>query len=167
MSVIARTELKRLIREGLIRIEPFSESQIGPGSVDLRLANRFWVYKKVREIFHITEASDYRQITQEITVKDYFLLMPGESAMGMTVEKISLPPNICGRLEGRSRFARLGLLVHITASFMQPGISNRQTLEMYNASPIPLAIHPGTRICQFVFEYTLGEGRYRGRFAKQ
>jgi len=167
MSVIAKSELKRLIRAGAIKIEPFSEKQIGPGSVDLHLANRFWVYKKVREIFHITESADFRQITQEVTVKDYFLLMPGESAMGMTVEKITLPNNICGRLEGRSRFARLGLLVHITASFMQPGISNHQTLEMYNASPIPLAIHPGTRICQFVFEYTLGKGHYRGRFSRQ
>ena len=87
--------------------------------------------------------------------------------MGMTLEKITLPDNICGRLEGRSRFARLGLLVHITASFMQPGISNHQVLEMYNASPFPLAIHPGTKICQFVFEYTVGEGHYRGRFARQ
>ena len=167
MSVIAKSELKRLIRAGAIKIEPFSEKQIGPGSIDLHLANRFWVYKKVREIFHITESADFRQITQEVTVKDYFLLMPGESAMGMTVERITLPNNICGRLEGRSRFARLGLLVHITASFMQPGISNHQTLEMYNASPIPLAIHPGTRICQFVFEYTIGMGHYRGRFSRQ
>jgi len=167
MSVIAKSELKKLVREGIIRIEPFSEKQIGPGSIDLHLGNKFVVYKKVREIYHITDRSDYRKITQEIQVKDYFLLLPGESVMGMTREKITLPDNICGRLEGRSRFARLGLLVHITASFMQPGISNHQTLEMYNASPIPLAVHPGTKICQFIFEYTVGRGHYRGKFRDQ
>lgn len=167
MSVIAQTELRKLIREGVIKIEPFSPSQIGPGSVDLHIGNKFLIYKKVRKIYHITDTSDYRKITHEIYVKDYFLLMPGESVMGMTMEKITLPDYICGRLEGRSRFARLGLLVHITASFMHPGISNHQFLEMYNASPIPLAIHPGTRICQFIFEYTIGRGHYRGRFAKQ
>lgn len=167
MSVIAKSELKKLIREGVIKIEPFSENQIGPGSIDLHLGNRFLVYRKVREIYHITDRSDYRKITQEIQVKDYFLLLPGESVMGMTREKITLPDNICGRLEGRSRFARLGLLVHITASFMQPGISNHQTLEMYNASSIPLAIHPGTKICQFIFEYTIGRGHYRGKFRDQ
>jgi len=167
MSVIAKSELKKLIQDGVIKIEPFSEDQIGPGSVDLHLGSDFVVYKKVRDIYHITDTSDFRQITEEIKVEDYFLMLPGESVMGMTVERITLPDNICGRLEGRSRFARLGLLVHITASFMHPGISNHQFLEMYNASPIPLAIHPGTRICQFVFEYTVGTGHYRGKFARQ
>lgn len=167
MSVIAQSELKKLLREGVIKIEPFSEDQIGPGSVDLHLGNRFLSYKKVRDIYHITDQADYREITDEIEVDDYYLMLPGESAMGMTREKITLPDNICGRLEGRSRFARLGLLVHITASFMHPGIANRQFLELYNASPIPLAIHPGTRICQFVFEYTVGRGHYRGKFVSQ
>jgi len=167
MSVIARSELRRLIREGTVRIEPFEESQLGPASVDLHISNRFWIYGKVREIYHVTDRSDFRKVTREVTVKDYFVLMPGESVMAITVEKITLPDNICGRLEGRSRFARLGLMVHITASFMQPGIANHQVLEMYNASPIPLAIHPGTRICQFVFEYTIGKGRYRGRYTRQ
>ena len=167
MSVIAQSELEKLIKEGVIKIEPFSEDQIGPGSVDLHLGDRFLSYKKVRDIYHITDKADYREITEEITVNDYYLMLPGESAMGMTREKITLPDNICGRLEGRSRFARLGLLVHITASFMHPGIDNHQFLELYNASPIPLAIHPGTRICQFVFEYTTGHGHYRGKFTDQ
>jgi len=167
MSVIARSELIRLIREGVIGIEPFRMSQIGPASVDLHISNRFWIYDKVRDIFHVTDRADYRKVTREVTVREHFLLLPGESVMGITVEKITIPENICGWLEGRSRFARLGLLVHITASLMQPGISNHQILEMYNASPIPLAIHPGTRICQFVFEYTIGKGKYRGRFKRQ
>ncbi len=167
MSVIAKSELRKLIRDGTIKIDPFEPKQIGPGSVDLHLGDTFIIYKRVREIFHITDRADFREITREFKVKDYFLLLPWESVMGMTREKITLPDNICGRLEGRSRFARLGLLVHITASFMHPGIDNHQFLEMYNASPIPLAIHPGTRICQFVFEYTVGKGHYRGRFAHQ
>jgi dCTP deaminase len=83
------------------------------------------------------------------------------------VEKITLPDNICAWIGGRSRFARIGLFVHITASFVQPGISNHQVLEMYNASPIPLAIYPGLRICQLVLEHTVGEGHYDGRFRHQ
>lgn len=167
MSVIAHSELKKLIKKGIIKIEPFEESQIGPASVDLHVSNTFIVYKKVRDLFHVVNDADFTTITDEIKVKDHFVLMPGESVLSLTEEKITLPDNICGRLEGRSRFARLGLLVHITASFMHPGISNRQVLEMYNASPFPLAIHPGTRICQFVFEYTEGTGHYEGRFSTQ
>lgn len=167
MSVIAQTELEKLLREGIIKVEPFTREQIGPGSIDLHLGNEFTVFKKVREVFHISDDTDYRMISETIRVHDFFVLMPGESALAKTVEKITLPDDICGRLEGRSRFSRLGLLVHITASFMHPGISNHQVLEMYNASPIPLAVHPGTKICQFIFEKTIGKGHYSGRFADQ
>lgn len=167
MSVIAQSELEKLIKRGVIKIEPFSWNQLGPGSVDLHLGDEFTVFKKVREVFHVMDDTDYSVITESIRVHDFFVLMPGESALAKTVEKISLPDDICGRLEGRSRFSRLGLLVHITASFMHPGISNHQILEIYNASPIPLAIHPGTKICQFIFEKTIGKGHYHGRFADQ
>lgn len=167
MTVIAHSELIKLIDEGKIKIEPLDRAKIGPASVDLRVSDMFYVYKKARNIFHVVDDADFANITEEIKVKDYFALMPGESAMALTIERITLPDNICGRLEGRSKFARLGLLVHITASFMHPGISNHQLLEMYNASPFPLAIHPGTSICQFVFEYTEGRGHYKGRFRDQ
>ncbi|MCX6356080.1 MAG: dCTP deaminase [Candidatus Aureabacteria bacterium] len=167
MSVIAQSELEKLLKEGVIKVEPFSFDQIGPGSIDLHLGNEFTVFRKVREVFHVTDETDYRTISETIRVNDFFVLMPGESALAKTVEKITLPDDICGRLEGRSRFSRLGLLVHITASFMHPGISNHQVLEMYNASPIPLAVHPGTKICQFVFERTIGRGHYSGKFVNQ
>ena len=167
MTVLAQSELLKLIKEGTIKIEPFEESQVGPASVDLHVGDIFLVYKKVRNLCHVVEEADFNDITEEIHVKDYFVLMPGESVLAITQERITLPDNICGRLEGRSRFARLGLLVHITASFMHPGISNHQLLEMYNASPFPLAIHPGTRICQFIFEKTEGKGHYTGRFVDQ
>ena len=167
MSVIARSELKKLIREGVIRIEPLAASQIGPASVDLHISNRFWVYDKVRDIFHVDDAADYRKVSREVMVKDYFVLMPGESVMGITVEKITLPENICGRLEGRSRFARLGLMVHISAPFMQPGISNHQVLEIFNTGPNFLRLVPGERICQFVFDRCTGRATYTGTFANQ
>lgn len=167
MTVIAHSELSKLIDEGVIKIEPFDKSQIGPASIDLHVGSTFLVYKKVRELFHVVDDADFTNITEEIHVKDFFVLMPGESVLALTKERVMLPDNICGRLEGRSRFARLGLLVHITASFMHPGINNRQLLEMYNASPFPLAIHPNTRICQFVFEHTSGTGHYKGKFENQ
>ena len=85
----------------------------------------------------------------------------------MTRERIHLPRNLVGFLEGRSRFARLGLMVHVTSAFVQPGVSNRQVLEMSNVSNRPLRIHPGVRLCQLVLMRTEGEARYTGRFADQ
>ena len=86
---------------------------------------------------------------------------------GITREKVTLPSDLCGFLEGRSRFARLGLMIHVTSAFVQPGVSNRQVLEMSNVSSRALEIVAGVRICQLVLMNTSGEATYRGRFQHQ
>lgn len=141
-------------------------------SVDLTLGNEFRFFKPGHDrVIHVDETTDYRQHTELITLKDdeEYLLLPGQACLGITRERIRLNSNICGLLEGRSRFARLGLFVHITAGFMnvrrgrwlgggaggrsargvtscgltraseQPGIDNQQVLEIYNASIVRLA----------------------------
>ncbi len=167
MTVLTRSEILREIKEGNIKITPFSRDQVGPGSVDLHIDNEFRIFKKVHKIVHITDKTDPKEFTETIKVKDYLLLMPGESVMGITKERITLAPNICGWFEGRSRFARMGLLVHISASFIQPGVDNKQVLEMSNMSHMPLAIYPNTKICQMVFERADGKARYSGKYKKQ
>jgi len=167
MAILTKDEILKEMRAGKIIIEPFSEDQVGPGSVDLHLGNEFRIFKKLHEIYHVTDNSDFNEVTDLISVENYFVLMPGESVLGITKERVTLPPYLSGWLEGRSRFARLGLMVHITASFMHPGINNHQVLELSNVSPMPLALHPGTRICQFIFEKTIGEAVYSGIFANQ
>ncbi|NTW58008.1 MAG: hypothetical protein HGA43_02425 [Nitrospirae bacterium] len=87
--------------------------------------------------------------------------------LGITKEKIALADTISGRLEGRSRFARSGLAVQVTAGFMHPGISNHQVLEIVNPGYAPLALYPGTRICQFIFERCDGHAISHGRFVQQ
>lgn len=167
MSVLTRDEILTEIKAGNIAITPFSEDQVGPGSVDLHLGSDFRIFKKMHRIYDVTDRSDFNEITEIIHVDDYFVLMPGETVLGITRERIKLPPYLCGWLEGRSRFARLGLMVHITAGFMQPGIDNHQVLEISNVSSIPLALHPGTRLCQFIFERTEGRAVYSGEFVDQ
>jgi dCTP deaminase len=127
------------------------------------------VFKRVRDIFHVTEAAAYEDVSEIVDVAngDYFVLMPGETCHGLTRERIRLPEDVCGWLQGRSRFARLGLMVHITAAFIQPGIDNHQALEINNAGPMPLALHPGTRLCQFIFDTAVGSARYTGRYRAQ
>jgi len=167
MAVLTRGEILRLVQEGVIKIEPFSEEQVGPASVDLHLDNKFRVFRALPHIHPVTEDASYEDLTELVEVDDHLLLLPGQAVHGITLEKITLPDNLCGRLEGRSRFARVGLMVHMTAGFMQPGISNKQVLEMINVGPVPLAIYPGTAICQFIFEECKGSAHYRGRFENQ
>jgi dCTP deaminase len=169
VAILTHDEILRRVRSGEIGIDPFSEQQVGPASIDLHLHNQFRIFRRVREIFQVSEAADYEAVTELVTVgdDDIFVLMPGETAHGITRERIRLPDTLCGWLQGRSRFARLGLMIHITASFMQPGIDNRQALEMNNAGPIPLAIRPGTAVCQFIFEECIGQAHYSGRYRAQ
>lgn len=167
MSILTKGEIIKELESGRIRIEPFNLNQIGAGSVDLHLGSEFRVYHPTREVVDVTDDVDYTQLTDLVHMPGGIILMPGETVLGITEEKLTLPPNICGWLEGRSRFARIGLLVHISASFMQPGISNHQLLEMSNFSPNPLKIIPGTKICQFIFQETRGEAVYEGRFVNQ
>ncbi len=169
MGILVGAEIEKALADGSIRIEPLDRSQIGPGSIDLTLGNDFRVFKKRARVYHIRNDSRFEDITTNVHVDngDYVVIKPGEMILGITRERISLADNISGRLEGRSRFARFGLAVHVTAGFMHPGISNHQVLEIVNLGHAPLALYPETRICQFVFERCEGRATYRGRFAEQ
>jgi dCTP deaminase len=169
MSILVGQEILAAISRGEIIIEPLEKSQIGPGSVDLTLGNDFRVFKKQMGIYHVDNESDFADVTEEVSVPDgeCIPISPCEMILGITRERITLAETIAGWLEGRSRFARFGLAVHVTAGFMQPGISNQQVLEIVNLGHTPLALYPGTRICQFVFERCLGTAKYQGRFVNQ
>jgi len=166
MSILTKNEILKEIKKKNIKITPFDRSALGPGSIDLTLSNKFRVFKKLKKTLNVNEKLDYQNITKLVTA-DSIVIKPGETILGITKEKITLASNICGWLEGRSRFARLGLLVHISASFMQPGISNRQVLEISNMGAVSLRLHAGTKICQFIFQKTIGRAKYSGKFVGQ
>jgi dCTP deaminase len=169
MPILIGKEIIKAIKKGLIKIEPMDKSQIGPGSIDLTLGNEFRIFRISSKLYHIKHDSNFKDITKEVHIKngEYIKINPGEMILGITKEKVTLAENIAGRLEGRSRFARFGLAVHVTAGFMQPGISNHQVLEIVNLGHTPLALYPGTRVCQFVFEKCEGRAKYKGNFMMQ
>jgi dCTP deaminase len=169
MGILIGAEIENALNSGSIKVEPLDTSQVGPGSIDLTLGNNFRVFKKKSKVYHVTNDSRFEDITKSLHVEDgsFVVIRPGEMILGITRERITLADDISGRLEGRSRFARFGLAVHVTAGFMHPGISNHQVLEIVNLGHAPLALYPGTRICQFVFERCDGHATYQGRFAEQ
>lgn len=164
MALLAKEEILNLVQKGKIKIEPFNKGNIGPGSIDLTLDDNFRVYNKKRKI-EISENTNYMDYTAG--KKGNITLNPGEFVIGITKEKITLPDNICGLLSGRSRFARLGILVHATASFIQPGISNHQVLEIKNISPNVIILKPGLKICQLALSEMKGKAKYSGKFSRQ
>lgn len=168
MGVLTRDVILARIADGSVRIDPFDPAQVGPASIDLHLDRQFRVFTPIHDIFHVTDAADHRDVSEIIEVEDYFLLLPGQAIHGVTRERITLPDDLCGWIQGRSRFARVGLMVHVTANFMQPGlVAAKQVLEMNNAGPMPLALHPGTAVCQIILEECVGRAHYTGRFQSQ
>ncbi|HSJ97386.1 MAG TPA: dCTP deaminase [Myxococcota bacterium] len=167
MAVLTRDAIQRELDAGRLVIEPLSPAQIGPASIDLTLGDEIRVLEPGGESIPIRDETDYRDHTRALRLDRPLVLAPGGTIHGITVERISLPDDLCGFLEGRSRFARLGLMIHVTSAFVQPGVSNRQVLEMSNVSGHPLEIHAGVRLCQLVLMRTEGRAVYRGRFADQ
>lgn len=169
MTILGREAIIKEMELGNIKVEPFVESMLGPASIDLHLSNAFRVFVHLPNELHMTADMDFKTATKGIWINDNEVLSvkPGETLLGITKEKVTLGKNLSGWLEGRSRFARVGLLIHISASFMQPGISNHQVLEISNFGPIPLQLIPGTPVCQFIFQRCESPGVYSGVFAGQ
>jgi dCTP deaminase len=165
--ILTHHVIRHEIESGRLVIDPLSLDQVGPASIDLHLGDEIRVMEGGPDVIDMTEEADYRLVTQVRTLDRPYLLKPGETIHGITRERIHLPGNLCGWLEGRSRFARLGLMIHVTSGFVAPGVNNRQVLEMANVAGRPLAIHGGTRICQLILQRAEGHAVYQGRFAQQ
>jgi dCTP deaminase len=172
--ILTRNEILKAMHTGDIIIDPFEEEALDAASYDMTLYPQIRVFiEGLNEIDLLEMAQNANMLTEitriiDIPAESYYLLKPGELVLGMTVEKLTLPPNIAGSLEGRSRFARMGLMVHITASFLQPGLRNtRQVFEIFNASRNAIKLRSGVRIAQVVFERCEGMATYTGVFANQ
>jgi dCTP deaminase len=135
------------------------EEQFGPTSVDLRLGTDFQVMRRTN-LTHFDLMKDpdeldcdMQQHMQHVKVKptEPFVLHPGEFALASTLEYVRVPLDLSARLEGRSTWGRLGLQIHATAGFVDPGFRGALTFELSNVSNIPLPLYPGVRISQICF----------------
>ncbi len=130
--------------------------QIGPSSMDLRLGHDFVVFlrHKIQAIDTLNLKNGFSEITEKVNVsrEEGFVIHPGEFVLGTTIEQVAIPENLVARMEGRSSWGRIGLIVHATAGYVDPGFAGHLTLELHNISPYPIVLHPLERICQLVFE---------------
>jgi dCTP deaminase len=167
MSLLTKQNILHEIKtKRLVITPPLKLAQLNGASIDLTLGTEFRAFRKRAGAIDILETTDYKRYTTKITT-DTILIRPQETILAITKEKIKLPDNIVGWLEGRSRFARLGLLIHISAGLIHPGVYNRQVLEITNLSPNILRLRKGVRVCQLALEYTSGPIIYQGKFRTQ
>ena len=160
------TDIIKHFNEGKIIIEPRpDDKQVSGITVDLTLGNKFRVFQDHAAPYidlsgpkQETEKALESIMSDEIIISEEqaFFLHPGELALAMTHESITLPSNLVGWLDGRSSLARLGLMVHVTAHRIDPGWSGNIVLEFYNSGKLPLALKPHMKIGALSFETMTG-----------
>jgi dCTP deaminase len=149
--VLSDRTIRRLLDEGRIEIDPYDESLLQPSSVDVRVDRYFRVFHNARYPF--IDVREPQEDLTELLEADTgpFILHPGEFVLGSTLERIRLPDDLVARLEGKSSLGRLGLLIHSTAGFIDPGWDGHVTLELSNVANLPITIYPGMKIGQLSF----------------
>lgn len=151
-SVLSDATIRELIDSGRIVIDPWDPAMIQPASVDIRLGNSFRVFHNHR-IKSIDLGNPPRDLTEHVEVGDdgEFVIHPGEFVLGRTHELVEIPDDVVCRIEGKSSIGRLGLVVHATAGFVDPGFKGTLTLEIANFNSVPIVLRPGLPICQLSF----------------
>ncbi|WP_348732184.1 dCTP deaminase [Rheinheimera texasensis] len=160
-------DIEQYLAEGRIKIEPRPAADMVSGvSVDIRLGHKFRTFRAYAAPFidlsgprEEVQAALDSVMSDEIVLTDdeAFFLHPGELALAITLESVTLPADIVGWLDGRSSLARLGLMVHVTAHRIDPGWSGNIVLEFYNSGRLPLALRPNMKIGALNFELMTGE----------
>jgi dCTP deaminase len=151
--ILSDRDIREQIAAGRIVIDPFTPESIQPSSVDLHLDRRFRVFRNNRYPY-IDVRQEQPELTEllEISGDEPFVLHPGEFVLGSTLERVALPDDLVSRLEGKSSLGRLGLLIHSTAGYVDPGWDGNLTLELSNVANLPIALYQGMKIGQISFQ---------------
>ena len=152
MSVLSDRDIRASLQAGRVRIDPYDPTCLQPSSVDLHLDREFRVFRNNRYPYIDVRASQ-PDLTELIAIGDEepFILHPGEFVLGQTLEWVELPDDLVARLEGKSSLGRLGLLIHSTAGYVDPGWKGNLTLELSNVANLPIALYFGMKIGQISF----------------
>jgi dCTP deaminase len=153
--ILSDHTIREEIKAGRVVIDPFDDDMVQPSSVDVRLDRYFRVF-----LNHTMPVIDLKKNLEELTrlveieaddPERTFILHPGEFVLGSTLERVALPDDTVGRIDGKSSLGRLGLLIHSTAGFIDPGFDGHITLELSNVASLPITLYPGMKIGQISF----------------
>lgn len=173
--LLSDRDLRKELDAGRLVVEPYDPAMLQPSSIDVRLDRYFRVFDNARYT-HIDPAIQQDELTSlvEQPGDDPFVLHPGEFVLGSTFERVALPDDLAGRLEGKSSLGRLGLLTHSTAGFIDPGFAGHITLELSNVANLPITLWPGMKIGQLCLfqltsaaEHPYGSARAGSRYQGQ
>ena len=150
--ILSDRDIRSAISDGRIGIDPFDEADVQPSSVDLHVDRYFRTFHNARHPYiDVKKPMDDLTEMVEVAGDEAFILHPGEFVLGSTAEYVKLPHDLVARLEGKSSLGRLGLLIHSTAGYVDPGFEGHLTLELSNVANLPITIYPDMKIGQISF----------------
>ena len=151
--VLSDRDIKAELEAGRIVVDPLDVKDVQPASVDVRLGSDFRIFRNSSHTF-IDPRNEQQGLAETIVIPEgeAFVLHPGQFALGTTLERVALPDDVLGKLEGKSTLGRLGLMIHSTAGYVDPGWDGQLTLELSNVATLPIKLWPGMRIGQLSFE---------------
>ena len=156
--ILSDRTLREQLAAGRIVVDPFDDALVQPSSIDVRISNLFRVFRN-HTAGTIDGKHDQTAMTELIEIPvdadgngdDPFMLHPGEFVLGSTLERVGVPDDLFGRVEGKSSLGRLGLMIHSTAGFIDAGFDGHITLELANVASLPITLYPGMKIGQVSF----------------
>ncbi len=150
--VLSDRSIKEELARGRIVIKPLGEGCIQPASVDVHLDRTLLVFRNSRRPY-IDVREDVSDLTDMVEIEGDrpFILHPGEFVLASTLEHIEVPDDLVARLEGKSSLGRIGLLIHSTAGYVDPGWKGHLTLELSNVASLPVTLYYGMKIGQISF----------------
>lgn len=168
--ILSDADIADYIQHGLIGLTPFDKDRIQPASIDVLLGPQYRDQKLELECLDLADLPENHTDLQDLSPEG-LLLEPGGFILGSTAEVLRLPDDIVGRVEGKSSLGRLGLVVHSTAGYLDPGFEGTVTLEIGNIGRVPLVLHAGMPVAQLAFHTMLSPahktyertGRYQGQ----
>ena len=150
--VLSDRSIREALSSGRLCIQPLAEDALQSASVDIRLDRQFRVFRNHRDSYiDVREPSDGLTEVEEIADDEPFVLHPGEFVLGSTLERVQLGEDLVARVEGKSSLGRLGLLVHATAGYVDPGWDGHLTMELSNVANLPIRLYYGMKIGQLSF----------------
>lgn len=172
--VLSNCEITKAIKDGLISIDPLpplDKNYLDTTSINLRLGDTLSIPKEGLSLtFDLRKGGITKtlsEVYERVKIPQAgYNLDPNMLVLGITLERIGLnivpgKPCYAARVEGRSRFARCGLLVHFTAPTIHAGFGGRISLELINLGTFPIALYTGMAICQLIFEEVQGKVEFK------
>ena len=149
--VLSDRDILKNINEKKLIIKPFDNQSLQPSSYDLHLSSKFLIFENhTKEYIDVKSNEKYTKLIN-VNKAGFFIIHPREFTLGATVEYVKIPAHLVARIEGKSSLGRLGLVIHATAGFVDPGFEGTLTLEISNFSNLPIKIYPKMKIAQLAF----------------